>query len=236
VAKEGYLLLSADYSQVELRILAHLSKDSELIEAFGNNEDVHERTARAIFNINKDEPVLKEQRSAAKAINFGVIYGKTGFSLAKELGIPRSEGQQFINSYFDLYRGVAAFMNETVKKAKEQKAAYTLLGRKRALPEISSSNFNIRQHAERMAKNMPIQGTAADLLKLAMINVDKALLKSGLNAKMLLTVHDELVLEVLESDISDVQKLVKKQMEEAMSLTVPLIVDIGTGKNWTEAH
>lgn len=236
VAQDGCVLLSADYSQIELRILAHLSKDEALIDAYVNDRDIHERTARAVFGISENEPVAPEQRAMAKTVNFGVIYGKTAFSLGKELGITRPEAQRFIDTYFALYRGVAAYMEKVVADVKEQKAVFTLSGRKRDLKEIDSANFNVRQHAERMARNMPIQGTAADLLKVAMINVDKALDSSGFNAQMLLTVHDELVFEVPEAEVEPVTTLVVSQMEAAMRLDVPLKVDAGTGKNWGEAH
>ncbi|MBN2341634.1 MAG: DNA polymerase I [Deltaproteobacteria bacterium] len=236
VAKEGCVLLSADYSQIELRILAHLSKDDALKDAYINNRDIHERTARAVFGLAEDVPVAREQRAIAKTVNFGVIYGKTAFSLSKELGITRPEAQRFIDTYFELYQGVARYMEEVVQQVKAEKAVYTLLGRKRDLPEIDSKNFNVRQHAERMARNMPIQGTAADLLKVAMIRVDAALENGGYDAQMLLTVHDELVLEVPESEVDAVMALVVLQMEGAMTLDVPLKVEAGVGPDWDAAH
>lgn len=236
VARDGWLLMSADYSQIELRILAHLSGDERLRDAYIHNRDIHERTARAVFGLADDVPVSREQRAIAKTVNFGVIYGKTGFSLAKELGISRPEAQRFIDTYFNLYKGVAKYMDDVVARVKEEKAVFTLLGRKRDLKEIDASNFNVRQHAERMARNMPIQGTAADLLKVAMINVDAALEKSGLNARMLLTVHDELVLEVPEDEVEAVQTLVVHEMENAMQLDVPLKVEAGVGHSWDDAH
>ncbi|MBN2525632.1 MAG: DNA polymerase I [Deltaproteobacteria bacterium] len=236
VAKAGCVLMSADYSQIELRILAHLSGDEALKDAYIHDRDIHERTARAVFGLADDTPVSREQRSVAKTINFGVIYGKTSFSLSKELGISRPEAQRFIDTYFELYKGVAKYMADVVTRVKEQKAVFTLLGRKRDLKEIDSKNFNMRQHAERMARNMPIQGTAADLMKVAMINVDKALEASGLLAQMLLTVHDELVLEVPESTVAEVKALVVHEMENAMKLDVPLKVEAGVGPNWDDAH
>ncbi|MBN2718932.1 MAG: DNA polymerase I [Deltaproteobacteria bacterium] len=236
VAKDGCVLMSADYSQIELRILAHLSGDEALKDAYIHDRDIHERTARAVFGLDDDMPVSREQRSMAKTVNFGVIYGKTSFSLAKELGISRPGAQRFIDTYFALYKGVARYMDDVVAKVKGEKAVFTLLGRKRDLREIDSSNFNVRQHAERMARNMPIQGTAADLLKVAMINVDKALESAGLRAQMLLTVHDELVLEVPENEVDAVRALVVREMENAMTLDVPLKVEAGVGKNWDDAH
>jgi DNA polymerase-1 len=236
IAAPGTVLLSVDYSQIELRILAHLSDDSALKEAYLKNLDIHERTARAVFGLGDEEPVSREQRAAAKTVNFGVIYGKTAFSLAKELNISRAEAQNFIDAYFNLYKGVAVYLDDVVEKARKEGVVYTLLGRRRDMPELRSSNGNIQRHGERMARNMPVQGTAADLLKVAMINVDRALKEQGLPAKLLLTVHDELVLEVKEQNVDEVSELVSKQMQEAMDLAVPLVVDAGTGSNWGEAH
>jgi len=232
----GKVLISADYSQVELRILAHLSKDPALVEAFKDGADVHKRTARALFGFGCDEEVPKEERSKAKAINFGVIYGKTDYSLAKELGIPRNEARRFIEGYFDLYKGVADFMDYTICETRKSCSVSTLLGRRRELRDINSSNHNIRQQAERMARNTPIQGSAADLIKVAMIRVDQRLQSMGSDVGMILTVHDELLLEVPEAKLEQVSALVKEEMEGAMDLLVPLIVDIGTGPNWAEAH
>ncbi len=236
IAKEGCVLMSADYSQIELRILAHLSQDEVLMSAFKNSEDVHSKTARAVFNLGENDEVSREQRSIAKTVNFGVIYGKTSFSLAKELNISRTEAQSFIDSYFNIYKGVAVYLEKVVEQAKKDGAVYTAIGRKRNMPELLSRNANIKKHGERMAKNMPIQGTAADLLKISMINVNNALEKSDLHSKVLLTVHDELVLEVPENEIDETKELVLKEMQNAMSIDIPLIVDAGTGKNWEEAH
>ncbi len=236
VASDGHVLLSLDYSQVELRILAHLSKDLALVDAFNNNEDVHARTARAIFGFDKNEPVPSSERAKAKAVNFGVIYGKTAFSLAKELGISRGEAARFIDEYFRLYEGVKVFMEDVIEQAKKTGTVETLLGRKRILSDISSSNQQARGHAERMARNTPIQGTAADLLKAAMINVDKMLKSENMNTKMLLTVHDELVFEVPQNELEKASALIKNTMEHAMPLSVPLVVDVGFGANWAEAH
>jgi DNA polymerase I len=236
VAAPGHVLLSADYSQIELRVLAHLSGDAELCAAFGSGEDVHARTARAVFGIPAGGDVPRELRAQAKAVNFGVIYGKTDFSLAKELGIPRSEAKRFIEGYFRLHVGVARYMEETIAKARETRQVTTLLGRKRDLPEIASANHLMRQGAERMARNTPIQGTAADLLKLAMIRVDERLSRGDLGARMILTVHDELVLEVPEDEVEKTKSAVQQAMENALELRVPLVVDIGIGRSWAEAH
>ncbi len=236
VACPGCVLVSADYSQVELRVLAHLSGDQALSEAFHKNEDIHARTAQAIFGYPKDEVPPKTERDQAKAVNFGVIYGKTEFSLGKELHIPRVEARRFIDGYFSLYAGVKRFMDETIEQARKDSYVTTLLGRRRALKEIQSSNHNVRQHAERMARNTPIQGTAADLLKVAMIKVDRRLKKEKLKTRMILTVHDELIFEVPEQEVEEVVPLIKEEMESALRLDVPLLVDIGVGPNWAEAH
>ncbi|MBN2801693.1 MAG: DNA polymerase I [Deltaproteobacteria bacterium] len=235
-AKDGHLLLSADYSQIELRVLAHLSNDEALKDAYINGVDIHDKTARAVFGKSEETAVTKEERSIAKTVNFGVIYGKTAFSLAKELNISRFEAQSFIDAYFNTYKGVAIYLDKVVEEARKSGAVYTLLGRKREMVELKSRNANILKHGERMAKNMPVQGTAADLLKVAMINLFKEIKASDYNAEILLTVHDELVLEVQENEVEGVTKLVKETMENAMELNVPLLVEVGTGKNWGEAH
>jgi DNA polymerase I len=236
VASPGHVLLSADYSQIELRVLAHLSQDAELVAAFREGEDVHARTARAVFGIPKGAEVPRERRAQAKTVNFGVIYGKTEFSLAKELGIPRSEAKRFIDGYFALHSGVARYMEETIAQARVELSVATMLGRRRLLPELASANHTVRQAAERMARNTPIQGTAADLLKLAMIRVDRRLAAERLRARMILTVHDELVFEVSEDEVERVEKAVREEMEGALELRVPLVVDTGTGPSWAEAH
>jgi DNA polymerase I len=236
VADDGNAIVSADYSQVELRILAHLSQDAELLLAFNKGADVHERTARAIFGYGAGEEVPRSDRGQAKTVNFGVIYGKTDFSLAKELGIPRQEAKRFIDEYFKLYSGVKDFMDKTIEQAHAQRSVTTLLGRRRDLFGIESANHNIRSQAERMARNTPIQGSAADLLKLAMINVDRRLVKEQSKAKMILTVHDELVFEVPKDDVEATLPMIRQEMEGAMELLVPLTVDIGVGDNWGEAH
>ncbi|MCP4599523.1 MAG: DNA polymerase I [Proteobacteria bacterium] len=236
VAAPGNLLISADYSQIELRVLAHLSGDSELTKAFLQGDDIHSRTARAIFGYGLDEEVPTEERVQAKAINFGVIYGKTEFSLAKELQIPRSEARRFIEEYFRLYSGVQQFMEDTIDLARTERGVSTLLGRKRVLRDIDSVNHNVRKQAERMARNTPIQGTAADLLKVAMIRVDRRLKREDSGAQMILTVHDELVFEVPEDEVLKTIPLIREEMEGAIHLKVPMIVDIGFGPNWAEAH
>ncbi|MCP4679616.1 MAG: DNA polymerase I [Deltaproteobacteria bacterium] len=236
IAAPGHALVSADYSQVELRVLAHLSGDPELTGAFSRGDDIHTRTARAIFGYGPDEEVPSRERAQAKTVNFGVIYGKTAFSLAKELHIPRSEATRFIDEYFHLYGGVQRFMDETIERASKEQSVSTLLGRRRELRDIQASNHIIRKQAERMARNTPIQGTAADLLKVAMIRVDRRIADEGIGARMILTVHDELVFEVPESEVNEAKAMIREEMEGALELSVPLVVDVGVGSNWAEAH
>lgn len=236
VAAPGTALVSADYSQVELRILAHLSGDPELTSAFQSGDDIHSRTARAIFGYGPEEQVDPTHRSQAKTVNFGVIYGKTEFSLAKELQISRVEARRFIAEYFKLYAGVERYMEETIERAAREGSVTTLLGRRRELRDIRSKNQNVRKQAERMARNTPIQGTAADLLKVCMINVDNRLRANHLSTRMLLTVHDELVFEVPEGEVDSATAIIREEMESAFELNVPLVVDVGVGANWAEAH
>ena len=235
IPKEGWLLMSADYSQIELRILAHYSKDEILIDAFHKDEDIHARTASEIFNV-FPEMMDSELRRQAKVINFGIIYGMGPFRLSNELGISQKMAKTYINNYFSRYRGVKNFIDQTIESARESSKTSTLLGRIRLLPEINSTNKIIRQGAERTAINTPIQGTAADLIKVAMINVDNALRKKGLETSMLLTVHDELVFEVPPGEIHQATHLVRNLMENVWKLNVPLKVNIQSGKNWAEAH
>ncbi len=233
IAPPGHVLVSADYSQVELRVLAHLSGDPELLEAFRTNEDVHARTARLVFGVAKED-VTSEMRRHAKAINFGVIYGMGDAALGKSIGIPKAEAAKFIEAYFARYAGVASFMTKTVEAAKKGEAVRTILGRRRFLPNIHSSNRGLRMEAERVAKNTAIQGTAADILKVAMVRLGTNPVVPG--ARMILTVHDELVFEVPEADVAVAKERIREEMMGAMKLDVPLVVDVGTGKNWAEAH
>ena len=235
VPAEGRVLVSADYSQVELRILAHYSDDATLIDAFRQGEDVHLRTAAEVAGVALDE-VTSEQRARAKAVNFGIIYGSSAFGLANQLGIAAGEAQETIDAYFARYPGVRKFIDDTIEKAKGVGFVSTLLGRRRSLPDLGSRNRGLRQAAERMAVNTVIQGTAADLIKRAMVQVDQSLLKKGIEAQMILQVHDELVFEVAEADVPNLSKLVAKTMERALDLKVPLVVDVGVGANWREAH
>ena len=235
IAREGALLLSADYSQVELRILAHFSRDESLLAAFRDDEDVHRRTAAGVLGI-APEAVSADQRARAKAINFGIIYGSTAFGIANQLGIASAEAQATIDAYFERYRGVRRFLDETTETAREQGFVTTLLGRRRYLPDLGSRNRMLRNAAERMAVNTVIQGTAADLIKKAMVEVEAALREQRLGAAMILQVHDELVFEVPTAEVEDTSRLIRARMESVLPLDVPLRVEVGAGRNWREAH
>jgi DNA polymerase-1 len=235
VPAEGRILLSADYSQVELRIVAHYSGDASLIEAFENGEDIHRRTAAEVAGIPLAE-VTDEQRARAKAVNFGIIYGSSAFGLAQQLGIAAGEAQETIDAYFARYDGVRRFLDETTAQAKKDGFVRTLMGRRRNLPNLNSRNRVLRQAAERMATNSVIQGTAADLIKKAMVEVDRTLEAEELEATMILQVHDELVFETTEAALSALSAIVRDRMEGAAELCVPLIVDLGIGANWRDAH
>ena len=235
IPRDGWRFLSADYSQIELRILAHNANDEKLIRAFLKNEDIHARTAAEVFMANPSM-VTDELRRQAKVINFGVIYGMGAFSLARELGISQKMAKTYIDNYFFQYKGVKAYIDKTLETARTTGKVSTQLGRIRFLPDINSKNANVRGFAERMAVNMPVQGTAADLLKLAMIRIDEALIDRKFKTAMLLTVHDELVFEVPEAEIEAVRILVREIMESVWDLKVPLKVNVAEGDNWAEAH
>ena len=235
IAEKGYCLLAADYSQIELRIMAHLSQDESLLKAFSEGMDIHKATAAEVFGVTVDE-VDSGQRRAAKAINFGLIYGMSAFGLAKQLGIGRYEAQEYVDLYFARYPGVKAYMDSTREKAHEQGYVETVFGRRLYLPEINSRNGQRRQYAERTAINAPMQGTAADIIKRAMISVDRALTAQKLDARVVMQVHDELVVEVAEKQADKLAKLLHSSMESAAELSVPLIVEVGRGSNWDEAH
>ncbi len=228
-------IFSADYSQIELRIMAHMSEDEQMIAAFKDNEDIHTATAAKIFNVSADE-VTREMRSKAKSANFGIIYGISSFGLAQNLGIKRSEAKELIDNYFKSYPKVKEYMSKQVAKAREHHFVETLFGRRRYLKDIDSRNSVVRSVAERNAINAPIQGTAADIIKLAMINIFRQLQKNNLKTKMVLQVHDELVFEVPERELEQLKTMVHYEMENAVELSVPLIADSGYGKNWLEAH
>ena len=235
VPAEGMLLVSADYSQVELRILAHFSGDASLVDAFARGEDIHRRTAAEVAGI-APEAVSSDQRARAKAINFGIIYGSTAFGIANQLGIASADAQATIDTYFERYRGVRRFVDETVLRAREEGFVRTLLGRRRYLPDLRSRNRVLRQAAERMAVNSVIQGTAADLIKQAMVQVDAALRREGLRGRMILQVHDELVLEAPEAEALRVGARVREIMQGVQALAVPLVAEVGAGHSWREAH
>ena len=235
VAAPDYHLLSADYSQIELRILAHYSRDEVLMAAFRHGEDIHLRTAGEVFGV-QPNAVTAEMRRQAKTINFGIIYGMSPFGLARELGIPQAAARAFIQRYFERYPGVCAYIEQMPLRAREQGFVTTLFQRKRFLPHISSRNRNLRQFAERAAINTPIQGSAADMMKLAMIHIDSALEERGLPARMIMQVHDELVFEVERDAVAEVANLVRERMESVGRLEVPLVVSEGHGPNWNEAH
>ncbi len=231
--REGWTFLAADYSQIELRLLAHFSEDPILLETFRNNEDVHSQTASKVFNIPLNQ-VTKEERSLAKAVNFGIIYGQQAFGLSKQLKISVSEAKTFIESYFNRYKKVKDYLESTKEEAHKKGYTETLFGRKRPLPEIQSSNKLLKHAAERLAVNSPIQGTNADIIKLAMIQIEAFLEKSSKKSLMLLQIHDELLFEVNNQELEDIKVLVKEEMESVIELKVPLIVDIKIGKNWKE--
>ncbi|HKE09395.1 MAG TPA: DNA polymerase I [Candidatus Acidoferrum sp.] len=233
VAEKGKILLAADYSQVELRIMAHFSKDPVLVEAFRNGEDIHARTAQEVFGVG---PLAQtaEHRRAAKAINFGIIYGLSAFGLAQQLGIPQKEAAQFINAYFARYRGVKKYLDDVLVETRKTGMAKTLFGRIRPIPEITSPQMQMRNFAERTALNSPLQGTAADLIKMAMISIAARLKKEKLAAQMILQVHDELLFELPSKEKSKLERLVKEEMEGVYELAVPLVVEMGTGPNWRD--
>jgi DNA polymerase-1 len=229
------LLLSADYSQVELRILAHLADVPALKQSFAHGEDIHRRTASEVFGV-FPETVTAEQRRQAKAINFGVIYGMSAFGLAKQLDIGRREAQQFIDTYFERYPNIRTFMDARIEEAREKKYVTTLLGRHCAIPEINSKNGAVRGYAERNAINYPVQGSAADIIKVAMIRIHNRLHTKKYKAKMVLQVHDELVFDVPRGELAEITDLVREEMQSAVNLSVPLDVEVGSGTNWREAH
>lgn len=235
IAEDGNLVLSADYSQIELRILAHLSGDSGLREAFMNDVDIHARTASEIFRVAADM-VTPEMRRVAKTVNFGVVYGMTPFGLSESLNITAESAKRYINGYFERHPGVKSYIEQTLQDASQRGFVATIFGRKRAVPELMSANSNTRAFGERLAVNSPIQGTAADIIKIAMINIWNCLGAEGFKTRIILQVHDELVFESPEDELNDVKKIIKEKMEGAAALSVPLKVEIGYGKNWAEAH
>lgn len=235
VPSENAILLSSDYSQIELRVLAHISGDEHLIDAFNHGADIHTSTAMRVFGIDKPEAVTPNDRRNAKAVNFGVVYGISDFGLARNLGITRKDAKNYIETYFERYPGIKAYMENIVREARDKGFVETMSHRRRKIPDINARNFNVRGFAERTAINSPIQGSAADILKIAMINLDRALTEKGYKTQLLLQVHDEIILDVPKEELDVIQKLVKEIMEEAMTLAVPLKVDENTGQTWYEA-
>jgi DNA polymerase I len=235
VAPEGCVFVSADYSQVELRILAHLSKDVFLTGAFLEDKDIHTQTASAIYGV-FPEMVTPEMRRAAKTINFGLMYGMGPINLSRQLGISFAEAGAFIDTYFQQFPSIKGYIESSIAKARELGFTETMLGRRRYLPDINAQNRNVREAAERTAINTPVQGTAADIIKIAMIDIQKRIREKFPESKMLLQVHDELVFEVPENEANPFAAWVTERMSNALKLDVPLKVDAGTGKNWSEAH
>jgi DNA polymerase-1 len=231
----GCTFFSADYSQIELRIMAHLSKDVNMIEAFRSGEDIHAATAAKIYGVDIKD-VTSDMRRKAKTANFGIIYGISVFGLAERLDIPRTEAKELIDGYFLTYPGVKAYIDESINIAKEKGYAETIYNRRRYLPDINSGNAIVRGYAERNAVNAPIQGSAADIIKVAMIRIFNRFEKEGLKSKMILQVHDELNFSVPEDELSKVREIVLEEMENVVKLSVPMIADCGSGKNWLEAH
>ena len=234
VPEEGYVFVDADYSQIELRVLAHCSGDRQLIEAYREEKDIHRITASQVFHTPFDQ-VTDLQRRNAKAVNFGIVYGISSFGLSQDLSITRKEAAQYIEQYFKTYPGIKVFLDNAVAQAKEKGYVTTLFGRRRPVPELSSSNFAQRSFGERVAMNSPIQGTAADIMKIAMIGVERQLKERGMRSRLVLQVHDELLVEAWEPEVEEVRKILKNEMEHAASLEVPLEVDMHTGMSWYEA-
>lgn len=233
IAKEGYTLVDADYSQIELRLLAHISGDYNMTEAFKSNEDIHRKTAAAVFGV-PAESVNDEMRKRAKAVNFGIVYGISGFSLSKDIGTTPSVATQYIKNYLYNYPMIDSYLENVVKDAKEKGYTVTPMGRRRYIPELNAQNGNLRAFGKRVAMNAPIQGAAADIMKLAMINVDRALKENGLDARLVMQVHDELIVEVKSEERDVCMQIVKREMENAVTLSLPLTVDVTSGNNWLE--
>ena len=230
---EDYVLVDADYSQVELRVLAAVAGDERMIRAFREGEDIHTITASQVFGVPEDM-VTEELRKRAKAVNFGIIYGIGAFSLANDLGVPKYEADQYIKSYLAKYPEVSAYLNETVENAKRDGYVTTIFGRRRYIPELSSPKKTLQAFGKRVAMNSPIQGASADIIKIAMINTAKALEESGIDARLILQVHDELILEAHRTCAKQAADILKREMESAVGLVVPLVADVGIGDNWFE--
>jgi DNA polymerase-1 len=232
VPRPGWKLIVADYSQIELRLLAHMSKDAVLVDAFRNGEDIHTRTAAEVFGV-APMFVTAEHRRNAKAVNFGIVYGQTPFGLAASLGIDRKEAERYIRAYFERYAGVRRWLDQTIAEVRRTGVSVNLFGRRRPIPDMQSRNPNARNFAERTAVNTPLQGTAADLIKLAMIRIDQQL--KPMQTRMVLQVHDELIFEAPPEEVDQVRAMVKWEMESVRKYEVPLVVDVGAGENWRDA-
>ena len=233
IADDNCKLVDADYSQVELRVLAHMSEDEHMIEAFQNDEDIHAKTASQIFGVDINE-VTSLQRSEAKAINFGIVYGKTDFGLSQDLNIPVAKAKAYIDRYFENYSKIKDVMDLAISEGKEKGYVLTIFNRRRYIPEINSSNFMVRKQGERFAMNAPIQGSAADIIKIAMVNVYTRLKDENLKSKLILQVHDELIVEAAEEELDKVSVIVREEMESAVNLHVHLDVDLNVGTSWFE--
>jgi DNA polymerase-1 len=231
VPEHGNKLISADYSQLELRILAHLTHDEIMVEAFRKGEDIHNKTAQLVFGA-KTEAELKEKRRLAKIVNFGIAYAVEAFGLSQRVGISRTEAKEVIENYYRTYKGIKKFIDETPQIAREKGYVTSIFGRRRYFPSINDKNFNVRSRAEREAINMPVQGSASDIVKIAMLKVDAALKKEKLQTKMIMQVHDELLFESPENETEKAMEIIKREMESAVELDIPLIVEIGAGNNW----
>ena len=234
VPEEGFVFLDADYSQIELRVLAHMSGDEKLIQAYREAEDIHRLTASQVFHVPLDE-VTSLQRRNAKAVNFGIVYGISSFGLSQDLSITRKEASAYIEKYFETYPKIKGFLDGLVKDGKEHGYVTTMFGRRRPVPELRSSNFMQRSFGERVAMNAPIQGTAADIMKIAMIGVNRRLKEQNLKSRLVLQVHDELLIEAYRPELPEVEKILREEMEQAASLDVPLEIDMHQGDSWYEA-
>ncbi len=234
VASPGCILLDADYSQIELRILAHMANDTVMLTAFANGEDIHTVTASQVFGV-PTELVTSQMRSRAKAVNFGIVYGISAFSLSQDIDVPVKEAQSYIDAYLAKYIGVKNYMDEVKRKAHEDGFVTTLYGRRRALPELKSSNFNLRSFGERVALNMPIQGTSADIIKIAMINVAQRFKEQNMSSRLILQVHDELIVEAPEAERAQASEILHSEMEGAASLSVRLLAEVSAGVNWYDS-
>ncbi len=232
---ENYTLLAADYSQIELRLIAEMSGDEEMKASFLRGEDIHRSTAAKVFNVSLDE-VTREQRSHAKTVNFGIIYGVSAFGLSQQTNLSRKDSKELIDTYYKTYPTLKAFISKQIDFAREHGYVETVLGRRRYLNNINSRNSIVRSGDERNAVNAPIQGSAADIIKIAMINIHKILEKNNYKSKMLLQVHDELVFDIHNDELEKLKPIIKKEMENAYQLSIPLVVDLGEGNNWLEAH